>query len=227
MKTITALALCATLAALLLMPGCDDFHPRTPLAVAAAHDDLPALQARIEELLREGGEIDAMDELGNTAALWAARRDAPRALRLLLDAGADIDQVDGRSEQGWTLLATAAHTGSAGVASALVEWGAAVDKGSAAHGNTPLILLIESNAWEDKRPFAEALLAAGADPGLADHDGNDPLTLALARGESGIVEALLAVDPELRLTDGALGTFARTLAWLRGDGDLVDRIDGE
>ncbi|MEU8826970.1 ankyrin repeat domain-containing protein [Streptomyces sp. NPDC048636] len=110
--------------------------------------------AAVRSLLAGGADIEAADPRspfhdGETVLIGAAGRGAADTVRLLLDAGAE---VNARSASGWTALMRACDAGHLDCARVLLDAGAAVgarnDEGYTAHGrtairNTELIRLLE------------------------------------------------------------------------------------
>uniref|UniRef100_A0A667ZNA2 Uncharacterized protein n=1 Tax=Myripristis murdjan TaxID=586833 RepID=A0A667ZNA2_9TELE len=108
------------------------------------------------------------------------------AVRLLLDAGADVDGCDG---EGRTALRAAAWGGHEEVLLTLLDHGAQVDKADC-EGRTPLI----AAAYMGHREAVEILLDHGAEVDLADGDGRTALSVAaLSRGS---VEVVRTMAPE-------------------------------
>ncbi|MEV1079700.1 hypothetical protein AB0I98_15860 [Streptomyces sp. NPDC050211] len=54
-----------------------------------------------------------------------------------------------------------------------------------------------------RRPVAEALVEAGADPDRALPDGTTPLERAVAGGSQAVFSAVLGTEPRLRLPENA------------------------
>jgi len=202
----------------LLVTGCGA-EPPTPLAKAAADDDVVAVRA----LLSAHPETPNSTEL-QIALHWAARRGAPRAARELLDAGAAIDGPDGRPDFGWTPLISAVHTQQWVLARQLLAWGARPDA-PAANGLTPLIMATGEPEDEARIAFVEDLLLAGADPHARTEQGASALGNAVAGGNARIATRLLAAAPDLRLDEGITSAAVRVLATLRGDSALLEQAD--
>ena len=152
-----------------------------------------------------------------TALMWAAAQGHPEVVRLLLAAGARVDdrslvypQVVSSSgnadrsgvfevmQGGYTPLLFAARRGDAASARLLVAAGADVDA-AAASGTSPLVVAAHSGHGA----LAAFLLSAGADPGAADA-GYAALHAAVLRGDAPLVRTLLArgADPDAVLVRG-------------------------
>uniref|UniRef100_A0A8C2FM32 Uncharacterized protein n=1 Tax=Cyprinus carpio TaxID=7962 RepID=A0A8C2FM32_CYPCA len=108
------------------------------------------------------------------SAAWGGHKES---VRLLLEAGADIDGCD---SDGRTALRAAAWGGHEEILLTLLDHGAQVDR-SDREGRTPLI----AAAYMGHKEAVEILLNAGADLNLADGDGRtgrSPLILAAQEG---------------------------------------------
>ena len=186
----------------------------TPLMTAsrtgnAARRCAPCSPARADPHARE----HAHDQ---TALMWAAAQGHPEVVRLLLAAGARVDdrslvypQVVSSSgnadrsgvfevmQGGYTPLLFAARRGDAASARLLVAAGADVDA-AAASGTSPLVVAAHSG-----HGALAAFLSAGADPGAADA-GYAALHAAVLRGDAPLVRTLLAhgADPDAVLVRG-------------------------
>ena len=108
---------------------------------------------------------------GLTALVFAAREGDPASARLLLDAGADVNQT---TEYGWTPLLTATNNRHYGLATNLIERGADVNLANKG-GWTPLYLATDNRNIEggdypvpradmDHLDFIKVLLDRGANP---------------------------------------------------------------
>jgi ankyrin repeat protein len=174
-----------------------DRHGRSLLHLAAQTNS-PALPWLIDH----GAEIDALDDSANTPLNIAAEYDALDAarnliaagadvhrenayqqrpiskaaslamLRLLAEAGADIDFVDGCGD--WPLKGAAGANDTDRVAW-LLSHGAKVDNTST--GETALHAAVQADA----REVMDQLLAAGANPNAQDVDGWTPFFHARSR----------------------------------------------
>ena len=132
----------------------------------------------------------------------AARQDLA-GLRLLLDAGAD---VDARRADGATALLWAAHWDDHEAVRLLLAAGADVNAADD-HGVTPLIRAAENAS----RVLVPALLAAGADANAAQTSGLTPLMVAARTGSRATVRALLAHGADVNAATVKLSATA--LMW--------------
>jgi uncharacterized protein len=79
---------------------------------------------KVRSLLDSGADVNAKDERGWTALLWAISRGQIDLVKLLLDKGSD---VNAKGEHGWTPLMEAANRGQLEVAELLLKKGADVN----------------------------------------------------------------------------------------------------
>ena len=186
----------------------------TPLMTASRTGSAAAVRA----LLARRADPHAREHSHEqTALMWAAAQGHPEVVRLLLTAGAVVDdrslvypQVVSSSgnadrsgvfevmQGGYKPLLFAARRGDVASARLLVAAGADVDA-AAASGTSPLVVAAHSGHGA----LAAFLLSSGADPGAADA-GYGALHVAVLRGDSALVGALLAhgADPDAILERG-------------------------
>lgn len=112
---------------LLVELGADPLLPNrdnsTPLMVAAglgtaSPDEDPGTEAEVLEAvklaLELGGDLNAVDDLGETVMHGAAYKHGPSVVRYLYEAGADIDVWNRPNDRGWTpldIVGTGIHIG--------------------------------------------------------------------------------------------------------------------
>jgi ankyrin repeat protein len=188
----------------LLAAGACAQRPDTPLAQAAARNDVAALR----QLLDDGHDAD---EGGNswTALIWASRSGSIEAISLLLDAGADVNQP-GPTGDNWdaTPLQHAILQRQPAVVRLLLDRGADPNRVGGPGSPAPLFLA----AGDSDPAILKLLLAHGADPAVEDENGATPLSRAVSAGTLNgpdrpmfggcrveTVRALVAHDPRLRL----------------------------
>jgi len=122
-------------------------------AMAAKHGDT----GRVQALLKQGANVDAVDrQFGATALMWAAHEGHTDIVRLLLDSGASIDA---QQSLGRTALWYTAQQGRTGPAEILIAAGANVDLASK-DGKTPRNIALERGHFD----IADLLMKAGASP---------------------------------------------------------------
>ncbi|KAG2487525.1 hypothetical protein HYH03_013806 [Edaphochlamys debaryana] len=136
----------------------------------------------VRRLLANPGVDSARDD-GTTPLILAAERGHTRVVRLLLEAGADMNAA---TEGGDTALSLAAAEGHTEVVRLLAEAGADVNAADE-EGSAPLAVAAHRGHTEVVR----ALLRAGAEQGAKDAEGNTALHLAASAGREEAVAALL------------------------------------
>ncbi|WP_025370845.1 ankyrin repeat domain-containing protein [Advenella mimigardefordensis] len=189
-----------------------------PLHVAAGNDDVAA----IEQLISGGAETDARDSSGATALLVATRANKVRAAQALIAAGADVNAKDNISDSaylyagarghleilklalahgadlastnryGGTALIPAAERGHVQTVRTLIEAGVDVDHINNLGWTALLEAIILGSGGKQHQQIVDALLAAGANPNLADREGVTPLAHARSHGYREIENRLRA-----------------------------------
>ena len=150
----------------------------------------PLCRAEFEPRARRAATSTA-SEAGayNIAMLEAAQEGRWEEARLLLSAGADVDQ---RSRDPRASATALHHAAAAGVESAvrfLLDGGADIEARDAAQGMaTPLIW----SAYNDRRQVIRQLLAAGADHLGEDRFGSNACQWAVARGNMAAARMIAA-----------------------------------
>lgn len=114
---------------------------------------------------------------------------------------ADPALVNGLSPDGFSPLGLAAFFGHGEAAAELLQRGADVNRPSE---NALRVRPLHSAVAGNHVALARRLIAAGADPNLAQEDGFTPLLAAAQGGNAEVVEMLLAAgaDPAARTADG-------------------------
>ena len=172
-------------------------------APAAVQDDNPDdSEVVVAGLVGSGGG-------GLTALVFAARDGNLESANLLLEAGADVNQV---TEYGWSPLLTATNNRHYKLAQSLIEWGADVNLTNKGKW-TPLYLATDNRNIEggdypvpkpdmDHLEFIKILLDHGADPNLRAKDNTLSRTIFtmqwfLESGATPFVRAAQSSDTEL------------------------------
>jgi hypothetical protein len=143
------------------MPS-DSFTPEDELFTAVARGDA----AKIEELVAQGIDVDAHPNYDDTALCAAAGRGRLEIVKLLVEAGADVNKRGYREIPPLTRAALAREN-PLDVAAYLLERGADANARSHEMHATALMLA----ALEGRAQVMELLAARGADPSLTDRDG--------------------------------------------------------
>jgi ankyrin repeat protein len=122
----------------------------------------------IHLLLEAGADVKAKAKNGETALFYGANQKHPEIITALIEAGGE---VDARSENGRTplMLAVQLNTHSETIAAFLD--GGADSNAQDRQGMSPLILA----ARNERTEIVRLLVGRGADPALADNDGNTAL----------------------------------------------------
>lgn len=161
-----------------------------PAAAGPLHDAARSGDgALLQQLLRDGADIDERDEAGETPLFAAAKAGLYSVHDQLLVAGADSSIRDNR---GLTVLHAAASGGDAGVVAGLIGVDnhlqrIDLDEHDNELGVTPLFVAVEENDGS----IAAYLISYGADPNVPNKAGLTALTLAGQKGYDTIVAVLL------------------------------------
>ena len=174
----------------------------------------------VRRLLEDGADVDARGAGGATAVTAAAANQHVDVVRALVDAGADVDlQDDDRSNPlllcgengnvallrevlrgdpdlgatnryGGVALIPASDRGHVEMVRALLETEIDVDHVNRLGWTALLEAVILGDGGEAHQEIVRMLLAAGADPEIADNDGVTPLAHAREKGYQAMVEML-------------------------------------
>ncbi|XP_056145493.1 ankyrin repeat domain-containing protein 50 [Lampris incognitus] len=222
----------ADIGSILLTRGADplisDNQGQTPLTLASRQGHIKVLSLLLEWAKDQEPEtaarmLEHADSEGWTALRSAAWGGHSEAVRLLLDAGVDVEGCDG---EGRTALRAAAWGGHEEILLTLLDYGAQVDKADR-EGRTPLI----AAAYMGHREAVEILLDHNAEVDLADGDGRTALSVAAlcvptaagVKGYGEVASLLLerGADPVHRDRDGMTPLL---LAAYEGHEDIVELL---
>ena len=161
-----------------------DGNGRTPLHVAAFARQRDAMRA----LVKAGADPNALEgDRYDIVTIAAVANDLP-TLEAALELGCSAKNITSRYDG--TALIAAAHLGHVEVVHELIRAGAPLDH----INNLRWTALIESIVLGDGGPrhtaTLQALVAAGANPNIADGGGATPLRLATSRGYREMVALL-------------------------------------
>jgi ankyrin repeat protein len=144
----------------------------TPMYFAARHGNVPAVRALlkvsgvdIDEEVLEGGDFNALQ----TAAAWQS----PEVVKLLIDAGADVNKYD--VDLTTPPLHLAAENGDAMIAMLLIKAGAEVNLADM-DGKTPLWFAVDSHNMQ----MVSMLVRSGAHVDIAPYDDDDMSPMEMA-----------------------------------------------
>jgi len=193
-------------------------EPKTPLTRAAV-----AGPEKVRRLIAAGADVNEGAGTEWTPLIWAARSGQAGSIHALVEAGARVDQRDGR--HGWTPLVHAIHKHRVRAVRALLEAGADANARQAG-GATPLMF---AAAYGDVE-IVRDLLDHGADPRERGVGGVDALSNAVGGGalfdftdgprlgtcHPAVVRVLLARAPDLELRPWPGLKVARWLGGSRG-----------
>ncbi|RBQ72736.1 hypothetical protein FVER14953_08793 [Fusarium verticillioides] len=152
-------------------------------------------QRTVELLLRYGANANATGELYGNALTAAAFDGTIEIIKLLLDAGADINSADG-----WALQ-TAADQGHVEVVNLLLERGANVNA-TTANPNMPKCTALQAAVESGRGDIVEILLEHGADPNLGGGEFSHPIIAAASKGEEAIFKKLLEAKADVTVIGG-------------------------
>ncbi len=145
----------------------------------------------VKKLLAEGAQVNARDQNGATALMYACAAHSEASsgvLEALLSAGADVNLAD---RSGTTALHAATGDGVRLICVKELLLHGANPNASDRHGDTPLIAAVtHAQDEEDAAQVARLLIGAGADPSLVNHDGQSALSWAQRLGRGSVVQVL-------------------------------------
>lgn len=141
----------------------------------------------VRELIAAGGDVNAKDDLEDSAFLYAGAEGFNEILELTLENGADVKSLN---RYGGTALIPASEHGHVETVKKLIEAGVPVD-----HVNDPgwtamqeAVLL--NDGGEDQQEVVRLLLEAGADPNITDPQGRTALENARRLGFEELAEVI-------------------------------------
>lgn len=160
--------------------------PALPVAAGITDDDPEGVGI----LLKHKARVNAVDALGRSALVHAARENHVEIARVLLEAGTDAALAD---RYGTTPLMEAARAGATAIVTLLAEKHPDVHA-SDQHGRSALILACQSP--RANADCIRALLVMGTDPQRKGGDGRSAIDQACATGRWDLVALL---DPRAQL----------------------------
>lgn len=160
-----------------------DHRGRTALLLAATSDHVPIAQL----LVAHGASADALDDRNDTPWLVTGVTGSVAMLEALLPANPDMKI---RNRYGGIAVIPASERGHVNYVRRVVQTGIDVNHVNDLGWTALLEAVILGDGSEAYEQIVALLLAAGADPGLADRDGVTALDHASERGYEGLARLL-------------------------------------
>ncbi|KAF2969312.1 hypothetical protein GQX73_g4251 [Xylaria multiplex] len=164
-------------------------------------------QAVVDLLLRNGHELECLDNSYWTPLIWAVNNGQEPMVALLAEFGANIEHHD---DLGNTPLHHAALHGNENIARILLDYGAEIDCLAYDH-TTPLS--VAAGSGQDK--VVNMLLDSGAQLESHDMPNRTPLSYATGSGQEAVVKTLLRRGAKLESCDDSNRT---PFSWAAGNG---------
>lgn len=169
----------------------------------------------LKRLTKNGTDLNARDNEGDSALMWAVRCGKKEIAQLLLNAGAD---VNARNDNGYTVLMEVAGLGKEEIARQLINAGADVNA-RFYNGTTALMRAV----LRGRKEIAQLLVDAGAHVNARNNDGKIALTFAIAFNYLPLVELLLENGADSRIRDNA-GRTALDIATQNGNQEIIQLL---
>ena len=173
--------------------------------------------AAVQWLLVKGVNVNSENSSPLTEAVYANQ---PHVVRILLDAGANLDKVN---EFGYTALGTALKKGNLNIAQRLVTAGASINtSGKSSADVSPL----QMAAFEGNEALVTLLLSHGANVHAQGGDLGTVLQMAIYSRNLNIVEMVsrASPSPDVNLGKGNFGTTPLQLAVLLKDFEILSQL---
>ena len=179
----------------------DDVYSITQVVEAAHYDSLLFEAAKhgdvdlCQECIRKGANPNWRDMLGNTPLQWAAINGKSKVAKILIQAGAKLDNVCKDTKN--TIMHSAAKGGSCSILKWLLKEGIPPDSRNH-EGATPLFRAVEFRHLK----LVQYLLRHCANVNAKDKHGTTPLHLATRLGFTEIAAELLMNAADVNAQDG-------------------------
>jgi hypothetical protein len=160
-----------------------DAQGRTALVAATYGNRVEAARA----LIAAGADVNAQDDIRNSAFLLAGARGYLEIIRLTLAAGADLKSTN---RFGGTALIPACHYGHVETVRELLKTKIDVDHVNNLGWTALLEAVILGDGGPAHTEIVQLLVAAGANPNIADRQGVTPLAHAQQRNYRAIIGIL-------------------------------------
>ena len=170
-------------------------------------------------LLEAGADPSGLDRYDLTALHHAAGSGSETLVRTLIEAGCDVDAVDGRDREK-TPLHDAARNGNAAVIPCLLAAGADRDRANA-EGESALCLAVSHG----HREATQRLIEAGCRIDRPDNRGRTPLHFAVRNGEADLIRDLVGAGASV-LTRDDLGQSPLEILQAFGEVDSIRAVKG-
>lgn len=138
------------------------------LILAAKANDV----AKVRELIVAGGNVNAKDDIQDSAFLYAGAEGFNEVLQLTLDAGADVRSIN---RYGGTALIPASEHGHTDTVRILIAAGVPVDHVNNLGWTAMQEAILLNNGGPNQQDVVRQLLAAGANPDIRDPQGRTAL----------------------------------------------------
>lgn len=143
----------------------------------------------VRDLLDQGADINARDDIGRTSLMRAVLQNFGATVALLIERGANVNIKDNFSGSALLYAVALEHTD---LVNALLDAGAFVDS-SGYNGTTPLMCAAECGY----DAIAQLLIDRGAQVNVQDYSGWTALMYAVEADERDMVQLLLAHDADV------------------------------
>lgn len=182
-------------------PNIYDANQKTPLLIAAQNNSLEGVRVILQDMgdTSPPANPDLSDSSGETAVLAATRNGNKEILKLLKDAGANLNQSN---VEGTTPLIFATSQKNKELLDYLISLGADINQ-LGQLGKTPLIYALDSKDYD----FAKYLLDKGANPNIHAKGLDSPLQIAVSTDNANVplISYLISKGAKLNDADIPLG----------------------
>ena len=160
-----------------------DARGRTPLLVSTWLDDQNSAQV----LLQAGADVNAKDNQHDSPYLVAGAEGRTQLLRWYLEHNAKLEDTN---RYGGTAIIPAAEKGHLDNVRVLIDAGLNLNHVNNLGWTALMEAIVLSNGGPRHQAIVVALLEAGADPNIPDHQGITPLAHAKQRQQTAMVQLL-------------------------------------